>query len=77
MMIIFIYVSVSGDATLIFTVHLVGLDKKSIVGRLKGLSTLLLWPLCILAVLYYLYRKAKNNPESDKRLDRKSGKKKR
>ena len=69
--------SVLANSVLIFTVHLVGLQKKSVMSKIRGLSVFAVWPLCILSLLYYLYRKTKNTPEGERRLEKKSGKKKR
>jgi len=65
------------NSVLIFTVHLVGLQKKSVMSKIRGLSGFAVWPLCIFSLLYYLYRKTKNTSEGERRVEKKSGKKKR
>eukprot|EP00794_Sanderia_malayensis_P011898 gene11900-13132_t len=65
------------DSTLIFTVHLVGLEKKSIWSKLNGLSSFAIYPVCILVVLYHLYKKVATSTDGERKSDKRAGKKRR
>lgn len=68
---------IPAEATLIFTVHLVGLGKKSVWSKLKGVSSFAAWPLCILVLIYYLYKKTVSARDGERKSEKRTGKKRR
>ena len=67
------------DSTLMFQVHLLKLDRPSMMIEVEKFLHFAIWPIGILSILYYLYRKinAASVKEQERRPDKRTGKKKR
>ncbi|XP_057309974.1 uncharacterized protein LOC130647975 [Hydractinia symbiolongicarpus] len=67
------------DSTLLFQVHLMNLERPSVVNQLQHFLQFAIWPFGLLCLVYYLYRKlstaiAKDN---ERKPEKRSGKKRR
>ena len=67
------------EATLIFQVQLLSIERASMMDQVDKFLQFAIWPIGVLSLLYYLYRKlnAALMKEQERKPDKKLGKKKR